>query len=77
MPSAEAGQKAAVNGAMPNAGQKQTPDRAREMDRELARTGVALNAVLERYGLSSIQEMDGDTYRKAMNSLKKTRARVV
>ncbi len=37
MPSAEAGQKAAVNGAMPNAGQKQTPDRAREMDRELGK----------------------------------------
>lgn len=44
--------------------------------KELERTGVALDAVLERYGVGSIQEMDDMTYRKAMNSLKRTKARV-
>ena len=43
--------------------------------RELDRTGVALDAVLERYGVGSIQEMDDATYRKAMNSLKRTKAK--
>ncbi len=43
--------------------------------KELERTGVALDAVLERYGVGSIQEMDDATYRKAMNSLKRTKAK--
>ncbi len=50
-------------------------DREQEIGKELARTGVALDAVLERYGVSSIQEMDSSTYRKAVNSLKKTKAK--
>lgn len=41
--------------------------------KELERTGVALDAVLERYGVDSIQEMDDATYRKAMSSLKRTK----
>lgn len=57
-------------------GQRQKPDRTQEINKELARTGVALDAVLERYGVSSIQEMDSATYRKAMNSLKKTRTKI-
>lgn len=61
--------------AAPKAGQKQEPDRTQEINRELARTGVALDAVLERYGVSSIQEMDSATYRKAISSLKKTKAK--
>lgn len=44
--------------------------------KELERTGVALDAVLERYGVGSIQEMDDATYRKAMSSLKRTKAKV-
>ncbi len=43
--------------------------------KELERTGVALDTVLERYGVSSIQEMDNTTYRKAMNSLKRTKTK--
>ena len=43
--------------------------------KELDRTGVALDTVLERYGVGSIQEMDDATYRKAMNSLKRTKAK--
>lgn len=56
-------------------GQNQEPDRTQEINRELARTGVALDDVLKRYGISSIQEMDNDTYKKAMSGLKKTKAK--
>jgi len=68
-------QKPSENAIAAKAGQKQEPDRTQEINRELARTGVALDAVLERYGVSSIQEMDNATYRKAMSSLKKTKAK--
>ncbi len=50
-------------------------DKEQEINKELARTGVALDAVLERYGVGSIQEMDSATYRKAINSLKKTKTK--
>lgn len=43
--------------------------------RELERTGVALDAVLKRYGVRSIQEMDEATYRKALGSLRRTKAK--
>lgn len=51
-------------------------DKIEAINKELARTGVALDTVLNRYGLSSIQEMSAANYRNAMNSLKKTKARV-
>lgn len=41
--------------------------------KELARTGVALDAVLKRYGIGSIGEMPPEIYRSALNSLKKTK----
>lgn len=44
------------------------------LQKELARTGVALEAVLERYQLNRPEDMDPDTYKQAMNSLKKTRS---
>jgi len=44
--------------------------------KELIRTGVALDAVLKRYGVASIQEMDESTYKKAMTSLKRTKSKV-
>ncbi len=71
----KAGKKEEGNTAAQKTGQKQETDRTKEINKELERTGVALDAVLKRYGVSSIQEMDSDTYRKAMNSLKKTRAK--
>lgn len=45
------------------------------INKELARTGVALDAVLQRYGVGSIQAMDNVTYEKAMNSLKRTKTK--
>ena len=41
---------------------------------ELTRTGVTLEKVLQRYGLTSLQNMGADTYKKAMTSLKRTKA---
>ena len=50
-------------------------ENAAAIRKELERTGVALDAVLERYGVGSIAEMSDETYRKAMNSLKRTKAK--
>lgn len=45
------------------------------LQKELVRTGVALEAVLERYHLNRPEEMSPDIYKQAMSSLKKTKAR--
>ena len=50
-------------------------EHAEAINKELERTGVALDTVLQRYGVKSVQEMDDNTYRKAMNSLKRTKAK--
>ena len=44
------------------------------MERELQRTGVVLDKVLERYGIGDLNEMTGDMYNKAMRGLKKSRS---
>lgn len=45
------------------------------INRELERTGVALDAVLLRYGVNSVQEMDEATYKKAIAGLKRTKTK--
>lgn len=42
---------------------------------ELNRTGVTMDTVLERYGLSNINQMTIEVYDKAMNSLKKSKSK--
>ena len=74
-PAGKTGAQPDGNRATAKTGQKPETDRTQEINKELARTGVALDAVLERYGVSSIQEMDNATYRKAISSLKKTKAK--
>ncbi len=54
---------------------KQNADKIQAVNRELERTGIALDVVLGRYGVSSIDVMDDDTYRRALNSLKRTKAK--
>lgn len=44
------------------------------MERELKKTGVALEKVLERYGIKGLNEMTGDKYEKAMRDLRKSRS---
>ena len=46
---------------------------AAEINKELERTGVALDAVLQRYGVKSLQEMDESTYRRAISGLRRTK----
>ena len=45
------------------------------LQKELVRTGVALEAVLERYHLNRPEEMSPDIYKQAMTALKKTKAK--
>jgi len=47
-------------------------ERMKKMNKELERTGVALDAVLSRYQVSSVDEMSEPMFNNAMNSLKKT-----
>jgi hypothetical protein len=51
----------------------QIDERRTAINKELARTGVALDTVLERYGVSSLQEMSEADYKKAMNCLRRTK----
>jgi len=48
-------------------------DRVMQMNKELERTGVALDTVLSRYKISSVEEMTDIMFTNAMNSLKKTK----
>ena len=49
-------------------------ERVKTINKELKRTGVALETVLMRYGVSSIDDMSEEDYKRAMNGLKKTKA---
>lgn len=42
------------------------------IEKELERTGVALESVLKRYGIQSLQEMTMEVYLRALNGLQKT-----
>lgn len=53
-----------------------TVEQTSELTNEMKRTGVTLETVLGRYGLSSLNEMNQDIYEKAMRSLKKTEKKV-
>lgn len=43
------------------------------LQRELDRTGVALESVLKRYGLNAAEDMDSATYKRAIGALKRTK----
>ena len=45
----------------------------KELYRELERTGVAEDVLLNRYGVNSLSEMDEDTRQKALKGLKRTK----
>lgn len=46
-----------------------------KLEKELERTGVALEAVLKRYRLRSAEQMTGEIYEKAMDCLRKSKSR--
>lgn len=43
------------------------------LEKELKRTGIAMEAVLSRYHLTGVEQMTEDIYTRAMNGLKKTK----
>ena len=45
------------------------------LNAELARTGTALDTVLQRYKVNSLGELQSDIYQRAMSSLKRTKAK--
>lgn len=46
-----------------------------ELQRELERTGILMEKVLERYGIQDFGQMTQDMYKKALNGLKKTKTK--
>lgn len=50
-------------------------DQMTALEKELARTGVALEAVLERYRIGNPKELTPEMYQDAMNGLKKSKSR--
>lgn len=50
-----------------------TSEQMKLMNKELERTGVALDTVLSRYHISSVEEMTESMFMNALNSLKKTK----
>jgi hypothetical protein len=54
----------------------QVGEQIEAINREIVRTGVALDTVLKRYGVPSLQAMDETTCKKALNSLKRTKSKV-
>lgn len=53
-----------------------TAEQVKQMNKELERTGVALDTVLSRYQVSSVAEMTEPMLSNAINSLKKTKKKV-
>ena len=51
-----------------------TSEQKKLLAKELKRTGVTEQAVIERYGLRSLDEMDRETFLRVLTALKKTRA---
>lgn len=52
-----------------------TPLQRKTLEKELERTGVSMETVLERYGIHALEEMTGEIYRKALQGLKKTKTK--
>ena len=46
-------------------------EKLRMLERELARTGVPLTQVLNRYGVADVKDMDDETFQRAMRALKR------
>ena len=47
------------------------------LEKELRRTGVTMEAVLDRYHLMAVEQMTVEIYESAMNALKKSQSRLV
>ena len=45
-----------------------------ELNRELERTGVSIQMLLQRYKITSLEEMDRNIYRRALSGLRRTKS---
>lgn len=45
------------------------------LQRELERTGVRMETILERYNIQDVSQMTADTYNRALNGLRKTKTK--
>ena len=68
----EKGSRTPEKSAAEAARKRLTAKMKRDMQKELERTGVPLERVLERYRLADISQMTPEHYRDAMNGLKRT-----
>lgn len=65
-------------GGETNSGKKTmalTKAQVQAIEKELKRTGVTMELVLERYGIESIEKMTLDVYLRALNGLQKTKTK--
>lgn len=53
-----------------------TDVQVKQMDKELERTGVALDTVLSRYQIGRVEEMTQEIYQSAIRGLKKSKGKV-
>lgn len=60
----------AVSGRMP---ERLTAGQMKILEKELERTGIAMEAVLERYQIKEVKQMTPEIYKKALGGLKKTK----
>ena len=70
-----AGRKQAVHEKQKEA-QAVSAEQMDSLEKELQRTGVAMDAVKERYQIESPEKMPEEIYRKVMNALAKTKSKV-
>ena len=68
------GQKVFSYGSRNENTSRRLAEQKKLLAKELKRTGVTEQAVIERYGLSSLDEMDSETFLRVLTALKKTRA---
>lgn len=69
----EFGQKPDSREASGKTSEMLTAGQMRILEKELERTGIAMETVLERYQIREVRQMTPEIYKKALGSLKKTK----
>lgn len=70
---ADAVQKDTTQPSASGVGKKVTAAQIRTLKKEMLRTGVTEDAICERYGVFTINQMDTDTYQRVMAALARTK----
>ena len=67
------GRKASANTAVPKTAL--TKDQMVILEQELQRTGIAIETILQRYHIETLEDMTGEIYARAISGLKKTESK--